>query len=176
MIRTSLIIALLAFLTVSSGNAQQSTLSDFEAYRDALVGRWIGEVTWIADWPGVGKKGEKATGHVENWPEADGRVLLHSFYGGSGTERSIVVFDAGKGQIREMGSDSGGSTWECVIARQGEQWTSRCSGSLADGTPTEGENTLTISDDGNTHRWRGRNAVGGVETDPLQDIWRRVSR
>ena len=25
--------------------------------------RWIGEVVWVADWPGFGKKGDKFTGY-----------------------------------------------------------------------------------------------------------------
>ena len=174
--KTCLITAMLALSTASAALAQQSTFADFEAYSDALVGRWVGEVTWITDWPGLGKKGDKAVGHTEIRSEADGRVLLQSFYAGNGTSRSIVVFDAATGKIRETGSDSGGSTWECVISRQGRDWVSRCTGSLADGTPTEGENTLTISDNGNLHRWTGNNTVGGLQTDPLEDIWRRLSR
>jgi len=176
MIRISLITALLFGINAPAALAQQSTFADFEAYREAMVGRWVGEVTWITDWPGVGVKGEKTIGHVEIRSEADGRVMTTSFYGGNGTNRSIVLFDAASGEIRETGSDSGGTTWVCLISRQAGQWSSRCTGSLADGTPTEGENTLNISDNGETHRWTGRNAVGGIETDPLQDIWRRISR
>jgi len=176
MIRTSLAVTLFLLVNAPAGLAQQSTFADFEAYRDAMVGRWVGEVTWITDWPGLGVKGEKTIAHSENRSEADGRLMTMSFYGGNGTSRSIVIFDAAAGEIRETGSDSGGTTWVCSISRQGGQWSSRCTGSLADGTPTEGVNTVTISDNGNTHVWTGRNTVGGVETDPLQDIWRRVSR
>ena len=172
----SLLAVAVLLLAPSVSSAQQSTFADFEAYREAMVGRWLGEVTWITDWPGLGIKGEKTIAHVENRSEADGRIMISSFYGGNGTSRSIVVFDAATGEIRETGSDSGGTTWVCVISRQAGQWGSRCTGSLSDGTPTEGENTLAISDSGDTHRRTGRNTVGGVETDPLQDIWRRISR
>ncbi len=122
--RITLITTLLLLSTGSGGVAQQSTFADFEAYRDAMVGRWVGEVTWITDWPGQGKKGEKTIGHVENRSEADGRVLSLSFYGGSGTSRSIVVFDAATGRIVETGSDSGGTTWVCSISRQAGEWNS----------------------------------------------------
>ena len=174
--RAHLMFALLPFLAASGIEAQQSTFADFEAYRDAMTGRWVADVTWIADWPGLGKRGDKTTGHSENRPSSDGKVLMHTFYGGTGTENSIVIFDAGKRQIREMGSDSGGTSWDCVITRQGEQWGFKCTGSLPDGTPIVNDNVLTLSDGGNTARWRGRNTIGGVETDALQDVWRRVSR
>ena len=40
----------------------QTTRADFQKYCKAMEGRWIGEVVWVADWPGFGKKGEKVTG------------------------------------------------------------------------------------------------------------------
>ena len=176
MTRAMMITALFTLLAACSSAAQRSTFSDFEDFVDTMEGRWVGEVTWITDWPGLGQKGDKTTGHTEMRSAADGRVLIASFYGGNGTSRWVTVFDAASGEIRELGSDSGGTIWECVMSRSSGQWMSRCNGSLADGTRTVGEHTLAVSDNGNTHRWRGSNTVGGVETDPLQDVWRRVSR
>lgn len=38
-----------------NGNVHSSTREAFNDYCDAMVGRWVGEVTWVADWPGAGK-------------------------------------------------------------------------------------------------------------------------
>jgi hypothetical protein len=39
----------------------QSTRADFKELCKVIEGRWIGEVVWVADWPGFGKKGDKFT-------------------------------------------------------------------------------------------------------------------
>ena len=173
---TQLIAAFLLLVGARVSVAQQASEEDFQAYRKAMEGRWIGEVTWIADWPGFGKKGDKVTAYSEIRAAADGRVLVGQFYGGDGTARWITAYDAGARQIRDMGANSGGATQTCVIFRQEGQWRRRCSGSLADGTKTEGEYTVHISDDGNTHMWRGSTTVGGEAADPLQDVWKRAGK
>jgi len=175
MVRVSaLTIGLCLIVGVRVGAAQNATEEDFQAWRMVMEGRWVGQITWIADWPGFGKKGDKVTGYSSISAAADGRALVGQFYGGDGTGKWITLYDAGAQQIRNLGMDSGGSTQACVISRQGGQWRSRCSGSLADGTQTEGDYTLNISDDGNTHRWTGDTTVGGEAADALQDVWTRV--
>ncbi len=156
--------------------AQQATVQDFEAFQRAMAGRWVGEVTWIADWPGMGKKGDKVTAYSQIEVAAGGHALLGHFHGGNGTGRWITTYDAASKQIREMGSDSGDTSWICTITMDSGKFRSRCEGALADGTKTTGDNTLTISDGGNTQRWRGTNTIGGQAADPLQDVWRRVGR
>ena len=175
--RTShLITGLLLLVGTRAGVAQQASEEDFQAYRSAMEGRWIGDVTWIADWPGFGKKGDKVTAYAEIRAVADGRVLVGQFYGGDGTAQWITVYDAGARQILEVGANSGGATQTCVMFRQEGQWGARCSGSLGDGTKTEGEYTVHFSDDGNTHMWRGSTTVGGEAADPLQDVWKRAGK
>ena len=176
MTRTRLIMLMVLLFAASEGFAQQSSFSDFEAYVAAMEGRWIGEITWIADWPGLGDRGDKVTSYSENNIVAEGRVLMGSFYGGNGTSRLIVVFDAASGEIRQIGADSGGSASTCILSKQDGYWASKCSGSLADGTATEADVRLTISDNGNTHTWTGTITVGGEPVDPLNDVWRRVGQ
>ena len=176
MTRTSLLIAAPMLLVGTEALAQHSSADNFEAWRTARERRWVGDVTWIADWPGLGKKGDKITGYSEIRAAADGHVLIGQFFGGSGTNHWITYYDAGAGEIRSTGSDSGGTTWTCVISKDGRQWKSRCSGSLADGTKTEGDHTLTISDGGSKHSWSGSTKFAGEPVDELQDVWRRVGR
>ena len=49
-------------------------------------------------------------------------------------------------------------------------------GSNPDGKRIEAENTVTISDDGNTHTWAGTTRIDGKKVDELHDVWRRVSK
>ena len=175
MARTSYLIAgLILIAGARVGVAQQASEEEFKAYQSTMEGRWVGEVTWIADWPGLGKKGDKVTGYSGIRAAADGHALVGHFHGGNGTGRWITVYHAGAKQIREMGIDSGGTTWNCMISRREGHWRSQCTGSLADGTKTEGDYTLNVSDDGNTHRWTGGTTIGGEAVDPLQDVWTRV--
>lgn len=177
MARTSYLIAgLVLIVGARVGVAQQVSEDDFKAYQSTMEGRWVGEITWIADWPGLGKKGDKVTGYSSIRAVVDGHALVGQFYGGNGTGRWMTVYDAAAKQIRELGSDSGGTMWNCLISWQDRHWTSHCTGSLADGTKTEGDWTLNVSDDGDTHRWTGSVSVGGEASDPLQDVWTRVGR
>lgn len=171
-------IAALLLLAVipSAVAAQTATREDFQAWQTLMEGRWVGDVTWIADWPGFGNKGDKVTAYIETVSIADGQGLMSRFHGGNGTAHWVAMYDAGAKEIRTAAVNSGGGTGTCVISREAQQWKARCSGSLADGTKTEADLTLHVSDNGNTYRWSGRETVGGKVTDPLQDVWRRVSQ
>lgn len=177
MIRSTFVTsAVLVLVGAQVGAAQQSSEADFKAFQSAMEGRWVGDVTWVADWPGLGEKGDKVTGYTELTVGVGGNVLHGRFFAGNGTSQWIFVYDASAKQIRELGSDSGGTMWTCVISKDGGQWRSQCTGSLADGSPTTGDYRLTITDGGDTHRWTGRTMVGGEAVDDLQDVWRRVGR
>ena len=169
-----LIAGLLLIVGARVSVAQQASEEDCQAWRNVREGRWIGDVTWIADWPGFGKKSDQVTAYIEVRSVADDNVLLGSFNGGNGAGHWIVMYDAGAREIQQVAANSGGGTGTCVISREEEQWRSRCAGSLADGSKTEGDYTLHLSDDGNVYRWSGTTMVGGEATDPLQDVWTRV--
>lgn len=174
--RTTCLIAVTFFLGSQVCAAQHASKADFDAWAAGIAGRWIGEVTWVADFPGLGKQGEKITAYSEIHAEAGGNAIVGRFYGGAGTGRWITVYDADAQQIRNVGADSGGRSWHCSIFRQGSQWKSMCTGSFGDGTKTEGDYTLTISDNGDTHTWTGDTMIGGEAVDPLHDVFRRVGK
>ena len=58
-------VLLLAALSALPAMAQQTTRADFNELAKALAGRWVGQVTFVADWPGQGKKGDKVTAYGE---------------------------------------------------------------------------------------------------------------
>ena len=145
-------------------------------FGELIVGRWIGEITLVADWPGIGKKGEKVAGHwVVRWV-ADKRGLEDESFTGEGTGKSIYFWDPVSKKIKNMGVDSGGTTFETEIWKEGDKWTAKSTGSLADGTKTEGTFVLIVKDGGDTIVIEGEGTVGGKPTLPLRDVYKRVSK
>lgn len=106
---------------------------------------------------------------------ADGNALLGVVYAGTGVNTSIIYYDAGAKQIRETGADSAGGVGTDVIFRKKGQWHKSSIGSRADGTKTEGESTLILSDAGNTATWSRTATIAGKKSTP-KDVWRRVNR
>lgn len=167
---------LIVWLITLPASAQQATREEFKELCQAMAGRWVGDVTWIMDWPGFGKRGDKVTGYTEIKVVEDGHVLFGRFFGGPGSSVWTVVYDAAAKQIRENGCDSGGTTWVAVISKKDGKWHSAEKGSHADGTKYEGRYTLTLSDNGNKRTSSGPTTIAGKKADDLNDVWRRVSK
>ena len=81
LVATVLIVVLCALPAL----AQQSTREDFKEFTKAVSGRWIGEITWVTDWPGLGKRGDKATGYSEIKMTEDGNAIIGRQLAGSGS-------------------------------------------------------------------------------------------
>lgn len=169
----SLALLLLAALPAS---AQQASREDFKEYCQTMLGRWMGEVTWVADWPGVGKRGDKVTGYSEITLALDGQAIIGRFYGGAASSAWMVVYDVGGKQIRHSGVDSGGTAWVAIQYKKDGKWMSAEKGSLPDGTKYEGLYTCTISENGNKQVWTGPTTMAGKKTDEMNDVFRRVSK
>ena len=152
----------------------QSTRADFQEFCKAMEGRWVGEVVWVADWPGFGKKGDKITGYSDFRISHNDNVLQGRFNAGPGSGVGLYHYDAGQKQIQGRWVSSGGSVWNVVIYKHAGQWHEHETGSVADGRPISMSSIRHISDDGKTHRRSGSVKIGGEAQDPLQDVWRRV--
>ncbi len=172
----SLSIILTIFMSTSALLGQTSSRAEFEEYCKAWEGRWIGEVTYVADWPGAGKKGDKVTSYFEARIIADGNAISGEWYGGNGMGTQLAYFDAGTKQIKGVGVSSGGTIWNWIIFKKDGKWQHLSTGSNPDGSKIEEKNTITISNGGNTHTWTGTGTIGGEKMDPLHDVWRRVSK
>ena len=155
-------------------NKMQSTRADFKEFCQAMQGRWIGEVIWITDWPGFGKKGDKVTAYSDFRISHNGHVLLGRFNGGPGAGTGMVHYDAGKRQIQARWVSSGGSVWNQVIYKQDGLWHELETGSVADGKPIRSSLVRHISNDGKTHRRSGTVKIDGKMVDPVRDVWRRI--
>ena len=145
-------------------------------YGEQFVGRWIGEVTLIADFPGIGKKGEKIVNHLAIRWIADKRGLEDESFGGKGTSKSLYFLDPASKRIKLFSIDSGGTTGEYEIWKEGGKWMWKGCGYLADGTKQEGKGVLVIEDGGNTYILEGTGTMGGTKTLPLRDVYRRASK
>ena len=156
------------------GDKMQSTRADFKEFCKAMEGRWIGEVVWVADWPGFGKKGDKVTGYSDFRISRDGSMKQRPFNAGTGAGIGLYHYDAGKKQIQGRWVSSGGNVWNLVIYKKNGQWHEEETGSVADGRPIEISAIRHISDDGKTHRRSGPVKIDGKDQDPLQDVWRHV--
>ncbi len=166
-----------AILAVSVVWGQSPPQDDpLKEYGELIVGRWLGDVTLVADWPGIGKQGEKVGGHWAVRWTADRRGLEDEWYGGNGTGKSIYFWDPTKKKIRNVGVDSGGTVFDVEIWKEGDKWVSRGTGALADGTKTVGTTIANVKDGGNTIVFEGEGTVGGKPMLPLHDVYRRAAK
>ena len=156
--------------------AQESSREQFQEFCKAIQGRWVGDVTWVADWPGLGKRGDKVTAYFEGRLAEDGNAMVGKFYGGNGSGTWIIVFDAGAKQIKGLFVTSGGAVNHTILYKKDGKWVEKGAGSLPDGAKTEFVSTLTITNNGDTHTWTGSGSVGGKKHDDQHDVWRRVSK
>jgi hypothetical protein len=153
--------------------AQQATRADFNEFAKALTGRWVGQVTFVADWPGQGKKGEKVTAYVEARLSENGNAITSEE---AGSASSIIVYDAAA-QIRETNIDSGGTLQVNIYSKVSPtKWAQSTTGSTADASKIEGKYETNITDNGNTWNFSGTTMIGGKKQDDLHDVWRRVSK
>jgi hypothetical protein len=168
--------ALLLTVLASSAFAQETTRDDFKEFCQTWQGRWVGDVTWVADWPGFGKRGEKVTAYWEGKVAEDGNVLIGKFFGGKGSSTGIVFFDQGAKRIKWLWIESGGRVGKSCMYKKDGNWVQEGSAVNPDGAKSEYISTITITDDGNKHTWTGKGTMDGKKIDDQNDVWRRVSK
>ena len=113
---------------------QTSTRAEFEEFCKAWEGRWIGDLIWTADWPGMGKKGDTVTGYWEARIVADGNALSGVWYAGNGMGPEIWYFDTATKQIKGVGVSSGGSIFNGIMYKKDGKWKDLRTGSIPDGS------------------------------------------
>jgi hypothetical protein len=166
-------VVLAASVVLGQAEPQDTPLKE---YGELIVGRWIGEITLVADWPGIGKKGEKVAGHWAVRWVADKRGLEEEWYAGKGTVKAVYFYDPTTKKIRNVGVDSGGTVFDWEIWKEGDKWLSKGCGALADGTKTEGKGILSVKDGGNTIIIDGEGTAGGKPMLPHHDVYTRQSK
>ena len=141
-----------------------------------MEGRWASNIALVADWPGIGKKGDKMAAYGENRIGPDGQVLYGKQYAGKGTISWVTYYDAGAKRIREPDVTSGGATFVGTVWKQSsDTWRYRAVGSNPDGKRTTADFTIKVSNKGRTHTWSGIVTTEGEEAGHLHDVYHRVS-
>jgi hypothetical protein len=161
-----------SIILVTSVRGQNTTKADFEEFREMFTGRWIGEVKWVTDWPGLGKKGDVATCYLDIDAIEDGVAMIGKFYGGSGSGTVLWVYEAGSKKIRATAVYSGGVVDDIVYNKKDGKWIETVTGTLPDGKKAEG--TSTLSWDGTVLRAVGVGTIDGVLNDPRDDKWTKL--
>jgi hypothetical protein len=159
-------------LIASVADGQTVSNSEYEEFRENFTGRWVGEVKWVADWPGLGKKGDTATCYLDVDQIEDGNAMIGKFYGGAGSGTALWVYDAGSKSIQGTVVYSGGLVTQLTYFKEGGQWIETGSGTLPDGRKTQGRSTLTW--DGKNLRAKGQGTIDGKPNDPRDDKWQRL--
>ena len=102
-------IILIVSVCATPSYGQEATQKDFAKFCADIQGRWVGNVTWVTDWPGFGKKGDKVTAYWEGRTSEGGKLLIGKFYGGDGAETAMTFYDPARKRIRSVGVDSAGT-------------------------------------------------------------------
>ena len=163
-------------MLVGQAEVNATTPKDFQEYGELMAGRWIGDVTLVADWPGFGKKGEKIVAHLTVRWIADRKGLEAEAFGGPGSGRGFTFLDPGSARIKEYRVSSDGTAGSFEIWKKDGKWLWRNKGHLADGTPFESSGETIVSESGNTITYVGTGTMAGKPMLPLKDIYRRMSK
>jgi hypothetical protein len=168
-------IILIAGLTPSV-LGQEATPEDFAKFCADIQGRWVGDVTWVIDWPGLGNKGEKVTAYWEGRTSLEGNLLLGKYHGGTGTDTGMTFFDPARKRIRAVSVNSGGTIMESIVYLQEGKWIQETEVTLPDGVKGRLKSIGTITDGGSTWTWEVNGKVGEDVVEDQKDVWRRVAK
>ncbi|MGI6414810.1 MAG: hypothetical protein ACOX1P_04010 [Thermoguttaceae bacterium] len=166
---------LMASIVAGQVGENRLTPQDFQEYGELMVGRWIGDVTLVADL-GFGKKGAKVVAHLTVRWIADRKGLEAEVFGGSGTGRSFIFLDPGSGTIKEYRVSSDGAANSLEIQKKDGTWVWHNTGHLDDGTPFEGNGETIVSASKDTMTQVGTGTIGGKSMLPLKDVYRKMSK
>lgn len=155
--------------------AHEASFDDFKQFCKAIEGRWVGDVTWITSWPGLGNKGDKVKAYYEARVSEDGHLLIGKFFGGSGSETMFAYHDARTQSIYWTGVDSGGSVSRGKVYREGGNWVYENKVALKDGAKGKTRNVGHITNGGKTWTWSHEGKIGNDVIKEQADVWQRVN-
>lgn len=174
----SIIIACAA-VCVAGAEEPKSSFEDFKQFGELVSGRWAGDITLIADWPGQEKKqGEKITGYATYKFIADGKGIEWDDVGGTTTGKTLITYDASTKYIKAFHVGSDGGNWQTVIWKKSPtEWGWKLvSGGLVDGRKLGGEGSWLFKDGGKTHIIHGKVSLDGEGLPELHDVYTRVNK
>ena len=156
-----------------------STPEEFQEFGNLMVGRWSGDVTLIADWPGMKKKaGEKLIIYRTSRWVADGKGFIDTSVGGETTDFALWLYEPISRRIllRTVSSEGGGL--QAVLWKESAtKWPFKITGGgLADGRKQGGEGHFRFEDAGHTLVGEGNLTLGGKALPKLHDVYTRLDK
>ena len=172
----SALAVLIVVLLAGPAIGQETTREDFKKWCSQIEGRWIGDVTWVTDWPGFGKKGDKVTAYWQGCVSEDGNVMVANFFGGAGSNTGLVYYDSASKRIHYTYVASAGTVFQSTFWPVGDKWIENVDVTLPDGTKGTTKNVLMFTDDGKTLTIHINGKIGNDVIKDQKDVWRRVSK
>lgn len=163
---------LAASLALGEVEQEENLLHEFG---NLISGRWIGKVSVEADWPGVGKKGDKVMRtNIVRWI-VDGNGLEIEWYMGEAMGKGIFYYEPTKDQIGSVGIETNGGISKTTIKKNDGKWIWTARGSYEDGKKYEVKGTTTFAEDGSTYTDE-YDLVQGEETGKCCNVYERLSK
>lgn len=168
----------LASSTVVAQDEESATREDFEMYGNMLEGRWVGDITFIGNWPGESLgKGDKVVAYTEYKWTTDKKVIERTQSLGNSKVKQMFFYDAPAKKIRFVWvSTNGASLYGHLWKKTDRIFSWRLSGGgLADGRVQTGSGETVFSEDLDTHTLQGKSKLDGEDLLPLKDVYSRLS-
>jgi hypothetical protein len=172
-----IVISLVALLgvAVSAFPAPQQVGTPLKDIGDLIIGHWTGEGVYAADYPGIGKKGEKFTSTVTcRWVAGQAAVQCEGVENKT-TWTTFYWYDVPSKQVKYVDAHSGGNYAEGTMTKQGAKLVWASAGSFADGRRVEYKGETTFQDNGNTRIETGGTILKGVRNE-FRDTYKRVPK
>lgn len=172
---TAILMVFIATVAAIRVGAQQSAPMPLNDIGLLLVGSWTGEGVFAADYPGVGKKGEKFTSTVTCRWTAGRAAIACEGKDNQATWSAMYWWDAGAKVVRTVAVNSGGNFDQGTVAKEGAKLVWSSTGSFADGRRVEYKGETLFQDDGKTRIEAGATILGGVRSE-FRDTYKRVDK
>ena len=158
---------------------KKSTVKDFEEFSKILEGRWLVDIVFITDWPGLDrKKGDKIIGYTEFERILDGTALEWTHYAAEGKFRAVFTWDAINSTIRSFLFGANGMLWQKTWWKEKEGvygWETQGS-YQRDGRQLTGSGKMIFEKDLKSMKWSSKNMkMGTQKLDELRDVFKKVT-
>ena len=176
-VRLALVAGLAAALLAAPSTAycRQATPSQLQAIGDLMVRTWTGEGVFAADYPGVGKKGDKFTSTATcRWAAGKAAIACEG-KDNQATWTSLYFWDPAVKQVRLTAVNSGGNFDQGTVTKQGDKLVGSTAGSFADGRKVEYKWETTFAQNGSVRVETGATILNGVRSE-FRDTYKKAAK
>ncbi len=171
------LVVLFSSPVVFADHHETATTAEFEELGNKLAGRWIDDVTLIADWPGLKKKkGDKLVAYTSFRWAVGKKAIIQTGVLGEVADFALWTHNPVSKQITGRLVNTTGTVINAVFWKETpDKWGFRMTGSLSDGKKQKGSGHIVFSNGGKTLIWLSDNmTLDGKPTDKLKDVSHRL--